>query len=425
MQGSCKISLYPYAQKNIFTPMSTKEKAPSFEICEGFRIRKVTTPAGKVRFQLDLGTKSGHHVRRTYKTKNEARAEARTQAVNVARKDFDAVKFTDAHRTDAVEALAILRTFDCNLRQAAHFYEKHHRPVDSSNDFAQLVEVYLSGMAGKVVKGALRSRSVEDTAKRLKPFKAAWTARNIGSIETSDIEAALEAGGWSGTNRKNYLRNLSVFFNAMLKQKRCTANPCAMVEAIPENIETPEIYTPAQAAKIIHKAEEKKPLLVPYLALCFFAGMRPEEAQRLDWDAIDFELSEIHIKADVSKTRTARIVTIPENLLVWLVRYRPKPSKGKVYPNSYSSLKRARKEVYKEAELTPIQDGARHSFATYYYALKGLDSTLDQLGHRSPAMLHKHYKGLAKNREKQSHKYFAIMPKDTAKVLQMPDAKSA
>lgn len=422
MQGICNKRLYPHALKSIFTPMNEIEKEPNFEVCEGYRIRKITTPAKKVRFQLDLGTKSGRHVRRIYKTKNEARAEARAQAVNFARKDFDAVKFSDAQRADAVEALAVLRAFDCNLRDAAHFYEKHHRPVDASNDFAQLVEVYLSGLAGKVEKGTLRSRSVEDATKRLKPFKATWSGRNIGSIETSDVDAALEAGGWSGVNRKNYLRNLSVFFNAMLKQKRITANPCAMVETVPENIETPEIYTPAQAAKIMHKAEEKQPELVPYLALCFFAGMRPEEAQRIGWDAIDFELSEIHIKADVSKTRTARIITIPENLLVWLVKYR---SNGKVYPHSYSSLKRARKKVYKKAELTPIQDGARHSFATYYYALKGLDATLDQLGHRSPAMLHKHYKGLAKNREKQSHKYFAIMPKDTAKVLQLSDAKTA
>lgn len=466
--------------------MNEKEKDASFEVCEGFRIRRVETPSGKVRFQLDLGTKSGQRIRRTYKTKGEARAKARTQAVNVARKDFDAVKFTDAQRTDAVEALAILKAFDCNLRQAAHFYEKHHRPVDASNDFAALVDTYLSGLDAKVKQGALRARSVEDATKRLKPFKAAWSGRTIGSIETSDIDAALTDGGWSGVNRKNYLRNLSVFFNAMLKQKKITANPCATVEAIPENIEIPEIYTPAQAAKIMHKAEAKQPALVPYLALCFFAGMRPEEAQRLDWDAIDFELSEIHIKADVSKTRTARIITIPENLLVWLVKYRKAtaeedgfeicnglrirklltptskirfqldlgtkenpyvresyetigdarkaakaqvgkftPTGNKLCPHSYSSLKRARKEIYKEAELTPIQDGARHSFATYYYALKGLDATLDQLGHRSPAMLHKHYKGLAKNREKQSHKYFAIMPKDAAKILQMPEAKSA
>ena len=422
MQGSCNIWLYPHAQKGTFTPMSTKEKEPSFEICEGFRIRKINTPAGKVRFQLDLGTKSGKHVRRTYKTKNEARAEARTQAVNAARKDFDAVKFSDAQRADAVEALAILRTFDCNLRQAAHFYEKHHQPVDSSNDFAQLVEVYLSGLTGKVEKGALRARSVLSVGYRLKPFKAAWTARNIGSIEASDVEAVIEAGGWHGVNRKNYLLNLSVFFNAMRKQKRITANPCDLVETIHANVETPEIYTPAQVATIMHKAESAAPAMVAYWALCFFAGIRPIEAQRLDWDAIDFELSEIHIKADVSKTRTARIITIPENLLVWLVKYR---SKGKVYPHSDGILSRARTDVYKKAELTPIQDGARHSFATYYYALKGLDATLDQLGHRTPAMLHKHYKGLAKNREKQAQKYFAIAPKDTAHILQMPAAKIA
>jgi integrase len=469
--------------------MNEKAKATiekdGFEICEGFRIRKIKTAAGKVRFQLDLGTKSGRHVRRTYKTKKEARGEARAQAVNFARKDFDAVKFSDDQRADAVEALAILEAFDCNLRDAAHFYEKHHRPVDASNDFALLVEAYLSGMESRLAKGAIRKESVLSTKNRLRPFKEEWAGRNIESIETRDVEALLDAREWIGTNRKNYLRNLSVFFNAMLKQSKVAVNPCAMVETVSGNIETPAIYTPAKVSKIMHQAEGQNPELVPYLALCFFAGMRPQEAQRIDWEEIDFELSEIHIKADVSKTRTARIIQIPENLKVWLVKYRKasleregfeicnglrirkdlspkdgiqflldlgtkdkpharksyktigeareaanaqeaKVSTGnKVYPYSDSSLKRARKEVYKAVSIAPIQDGARHSFATYFYALNGLDSTLDQLGHRSPAMLHRHYKGLAKNRVKQAQKYFDIMPKNTPRVLQMPIAKKS
>jgi len=66
-----------------------------------------------------------------------------------------------------------------------------------------------------------------------------------------------------------------------------------------------------------------------------------------------------------------------------------------------------------------IQDGARHTFATFYLALEGVDETLHQLGHTDSKMLQRHYKGLAKNRKAQAEKFFQIVPDAETKIIQM------
>ena len=50
--------------------------------------------------------------------------------------------------------------------------------------------------------------------------------------------------------------------------------------------------------------------IVPYLAIGFFAGLRPDEIRRLRWQDIDFTAKEIHVNADTSKTSTERTVQV-------------------------------------------------------------------------------------------------------------------
>lgn len=60
------------------------------------------------------------------------------------------------------------------------------------------------------------------------------------------------------------------------------------------------------------------------------------------------------------------------------------------------------------------QDVARHSYATYCAALHGMDYAAEQLGHESTTMLHRHYRGLVRQRREVAERYFAIMPKTDA-----------
>jgi len=403
-------------------------KKNEFEIHYGFRIRLKKTAAGK-RYQVDCGRKSGQHVRKTCKTQEEAIGWAYKKSIEAERKGLSALTFSDDQKTDAVEALGLLSEFDANLRQAAAFYVKHHQKVSRANRFGSLVDQYLAEQKARVEKNTLRPATYGDAKKRLGRFSTEWGRLAITTIEAKDIDALLDSKGYHGTNRQNYKRYLSGFFNWAIKQGKTKGNPVQQTETVRVKKETPEIYTPTQVKAILRAAEKGKdaeeeadrikavPELVPYLAIAFFAGIRPEEISRLSWDDIDLNLGEIHIRSAQSKTHSARIVHISGNLKTWLLKYRKES--GKVFAYSETSLKRWRAKVMKTAGVSTIQDGARHTFATFHLALHGIDDTLQELGHTDPKMLFRHYRGLAKNRKAQAQKFFEIKPNAKTKIIHL------
>jgi len=403
-------------------------QADGFEIHAGFRIRTIESSAGK-RYQVDLGKRSGKHVRKSFEILQEARNWAHTKSIEATNKGISSLQFSDARKADAVEALALLKEFDVNLRQAALFFVKHHQKVDKTNSFDGLVDQYLAKQAERVEKKTLRPRTVEDAEKRLRPFKKTWEGLAIGSIEAKDIDALLDENGYTGTNRQNYKHYLSGFYNWAIRTGKARGNPVQQTATVRVQKETPEIYTPDQVENILRAAEHPKepnkprPEIIPYLAIAFFAGIRPEEIIRLSWSDIDLSLGEIHIRASMSKTHSARIVHISANLKKWLVKYRQEG--GKVFAFSAMSLKRWRAEVMKAAKVEVIQDGARHTFATFHLALHGIDETMQELGHTDPKMLFRHYRGLAKNRKAQAQKFFEIVPGEKANVISLAKVRAA
>jgi len=63
--------------------------------------------------------------------------------------------------------------------------------------------------------------------------------------------------------------------------------------------------------RLLRLVEEETPLMVPYFALAFFAGLRPtSEIGEMTWDNIDLEERIIRVVPSVAKTRRQRFVDI-------------------------------------------------------------------------------------------------------------------
>lgn len=59
--------------------------------------------------------------------------------------------------------------------------------------------------------------------------------------------------------------------------------------------------------------------MVPYLAICVFAGLRSSEAKSLSWQQIDLKRNQITVPENISKTGEERKIPIQPNLAAWLV----------------------------------------------------------------------------------------------------------
>lgn len=409
-------------------------KSQGFKMVAGYRIRLLDTKKGK-RYQVDLGTKSGKHVRRSFNDKNKAEQFARDSRNEALNDGITIQQFTARQKTDALEAIKILKKHGVSLRDSALYFDKHHQAVDASNDVGQLVEAYLAENAERVERGELRPVSYAQQKRWLKTFKESYTGTAIDVLTAKDIDAYLDVNSNGATIRANSKRYLSVFFNWCVSSERLDTNPMQRCRKIKKAIKTPKIYTPAQVKKIMDKAcdfettrltkgihhKAHAPELVCYLALGFFGGLRPQEVMRVRHEDIDLELGEIHVNTDASKTSRARIVHISPNLAKYLAQYGAQS--GLVFPMSDSTLNRWIQELFRVIGIKSIQDGARHTFATMHLAQHdSIDTTLLELGHVDSKMLFQHYHGLASNRKAQAKKYWMIEPEQTGKIIPMQNA---
>jgi hypothetical protein len=157
------------------TNLKATIKEDGYEFHFGFRIRELDTKAG-TRYQVDLGRKSGKHVRKNFEWLKDARKWAHTERVKRENTGIRASNFSDNQKADATEALEILKPFGVNLRAAANFYAKKNQQVTNENRFSTLADQYLLNMK----KRKLRPGTLTDAKTRLTRFSDAWGDMAIG-----------------------------------------------------------------------------------------------------------------------------------------------------------------------------------------------------------------------------------------------------
>jgi hypothetical protein len=120
---------------------------------------------------------------------------------------------------------------------------------------------------------------------------------------------------------------------------------------------------------------------VPYFAVCFFAGVRPEAAAKLKWTDVNSN-GYLYVPHTANKSGHAyNVATLPV-LTRWLEWWASQGNKqeGDLLPFSASSLKRVRKKAMRDAGIVAwVQDGTRKTFATAHrgkFKCKHLTSAL-------------------------------------------------
>ncbi|MGH8019196.1 MAG: hypothetical protein ACREIA_13060 [Opitutaceae bacterium] len=150
-------------------------------------------------------------------------------------------------------------------------------------------------------------------------------------------------------------------------------------------------------------------VLVPFYALCLFAGIRPcirnGEILKLRPEDIRLDTGVIHIEPEVSKVRMKRNVTIQPNLAAWLRAY-PLAE----FPLIPRNIQDRRAAIAKRFNLS--HDIMRHTFISMFVAkFRSMGEAALQAGN-SESIIRKHYLDLKTKEE--AEEFFSIMPKRRA-----------
>jgi integrase len=161
---------------------------------------------------------------------------------------------------------------------------------------------------------------------------------NFLNCQPSDIEKVLakSSGAYS---RQTWLNRISTLYSYCVRRGYLNNNPCDRIDRVTIDRAAPVVLTVSQAKALL---EGCPTICKPYLALGMFAGIRPEEILRTDWENINLETRTVMVDG---KTRRRRFVPLEDSALKILAQHPEK--RGAVAPSASTvrRWKRAAREM--------------------------------------------------------------------------------
>jgi len=390
-------------------------------------------------WQVDTGKALGKRIRKTFSDPERAEsfaAEMRTERANQSaiasherrNRAVSLGRLSDTQRSEVIQAYDLLGS-DRGLVDAVRQYREAVELAGSPAGLVEAVQFFKQHSAPKVGAAPLRTvfdafieskrtagrrpRTINNALAELTPFVNENGDRLVHTITTADIEAYINDRGYEGTTRMIYRRSFVGLFNYAIKRGHIDINPASAIEKPAIDQPMPVVHSIDDVKRLLYTAAEQFPVMVPYLALGYFAGLRPEnELTGLDWRDVNLEDGWIRVTPATAKKRRQRYVDVSGNLKAWLAEHAK--SDGKIF-FSRRYLRKAREA----AGITWGHDVMRHSYASYHVAAhQDAAKTAAQLGHAGDvSVLFNHYRNLVLPKDAQA--YWKIMPARTTNVIHL------
>lgn len=372
----------------------------------------------QVRIPKDL-SESGSVERLHFRTKAEAVGFIRTQEARIQNEGNGGVHLlSPLERTVSRQALDRLQNAfgedsAPRLLEAVTEYIERRNARDRSRLFRDAYGIWAEWTIGRTRNGKPTSVKYRRMIRQFLPRLAPLHEALVCDITADAVEAALRAAVAPEAKqaRNAFLRVLRAFFNFCRENEWLSEVPLK-TKLMKEDVghREPSVLSPDQTARLLSACRELDPEMLPFYVLALFAGIRPEDEMRqLRWENVFAgDGDNIHIPAEIAKTRFQRHIPVEPVLREWLEHLRP-PRLGFVTPQTSRVAKR-RQIVQRAAGITPWpQDVMRHSFASYWMTIhRDEDRCRDAMGHRTKDQLVKHYRKHTSRRDAEA--FWAITP---------------
>lgn len=354
-------------------------------------------------------------------------AEAKQAGDRVVRdlvRNSPAAALTAGQAADAMTALELLQGFhqqtgrSISLKRAVADYVEAARQLNGRT-LAEAVEGYLSTVAtvkrkdlaeavkefcearqSKAVAGpgkrpALSPVYVADTARQLREFAATFPGHAVCDLAKQHFTLFMgEHAQLSPKSRNHFRATFRLFLGWCVRNDLISRNHRLLeADALqPEPMDEAPIdfYRPDELRALLENCDSQ---MRPVIALQALAGLRLQEALRLDWREVFGIVGHIEISTSKSKTRQRRLVEICPALEQWLAPYLG--MEGKVTSQTLDAYTWQFIQLRKKLKIPSRKNGLRHGFCSFHFALHSNENLTAAQAGNSPAMIHGHYKGLA------------------------------
>jgi len=380
-----------------------------------FVISEFTNPSGEIVFRVS-GQLDGKRIRKNFPTRAEAIIERKLLEIACVQAETGirtaVTRLSDEQLQEAEAAFQRLKGCPQSLSTYLEYAIATFRAPNCDQPLVSAISEYTALKNKEVERTLLSSRQMRSIKHELARFQKQFSGGTVAKFSPSILIAYLERGNASLKTYNNRRGILSTFFKYALRQGWIADNPIEKTphHRIHHRRGSAVTITAEKAQKLMEHVEQYKGgRLVPYFALCLFAGIRPSiidgEISKLQPEQINLSTGVIHIEPEVSKVRMKRLVTIQPNLAAWLKAY--PLDRFLIVPTNITKIRR---KVFDAFELG--HDVMRHTFISMFVAkYRSMGEAALQAGN-SESIIRKHYLDLKSKEE--AEQFFGILPKHAA-----------
>ena len=389
---------------------------------------------------------AGKRRQLTFATYAEAKAEAE-RVVRELSKGSQATALNPSQSRDSLAAIQCLEGFRLAtgrrvslLGAVSEFVEAatklQGQPLgDAVNRFLATVATVqrkdvLEAVEEFIAADEPRTRAVEGQRAQLSPkyaynraiqlrrFAGTFPNTAVCELAKTHIDAFMGSLGKFSSKSRNHHRAAVRQFLQWAVRKDFLAGTHRLGEADamrPEHANCAEVlfYTSKEFAQLLEAADESMRAVV---AIGGLAGLRTAELLRLDWADVWRVPGHVEVTSSKAKTRQRRLVEVCPALASWLEPFRAFTT-GKLYTLTELAFQRGFRELCELVKVKRKNNGLRHAYCSYHYALHSNENLTAKLAGNSPSMIHQHYKGTCTKDE--GALWFAVTPEPTENIVPM------
>lgn len=389
-----------------------------------FVVRSFENRNGVVSWRVS-GWLQGVRIRRNFRSKEEAAGEKASLEIQ-AERDTSGLRSITTRLTaeQAREAEAVFQRLEGRDRSLAFYVDFalatyrdpiHDRPV------AEATKDYLALRASDESQGLLSHRQTRSFGLELRALGSAFRGKTVSDLTPDALTEFLKRGLPSKKTYNNRRGLVGPFLKHCVLKDWIAANPIDKVphsRGVGHRRGSAPTLSATQCAEIMEWAEnERQGALVPFIALCLFAGIRPDpcvgEISKLEPRHVRLDTGVILIEPEVSKVRMKRAVAIQPNLAAWLTAY--PLDRHPIIPRGF---RRLRLKFRKRFNLS--HDILRYTFVSMFVAkFRSMGEAALQAGN-SESTIRKHYLDLKSPAE--AEEFFNIRPRVGNGIVAFPMA---
>jgi integrase len=309
------------------------------------------------------------------------------------------------HQEDAASALKILIPHGKSLTEAAEYFETHFLRFKSTKTFKQHFDDLILKLERKQRSKKTILQVKDRTKAFLNEFGSTMPRELADERFVSWFWRKKREFNWSERTCHHTRSKCSQLMLHVMRNDGMSKNPCDLLDLpdVPEK--EVAIYSIQEVSALLYHSIKYD--LQNYFALGFFAGLRPErEGLHLKREDFFLETKQIFVPERLGKSRS-RSVDIQPVLMKWLTKYLPNENP---VTDATNFVKR-RRSVFRDAGITLIHDGIRHTYGSMLLAETGNKQyVIDQMGHRgNDDVFDNHYKRLVKRSTAEN--FFELTPR--------------